>query len=126
MQLPLVPLLLTCSPFVLASWSCASLFRQRRSGRRQAFTLWAVGAVMLFAGYSACVFHYYSLKPTAYLPPWEDPETLYLALLFLLGPLGFVLTVIAGVRGASKWTVIPLLAASMILFLAGVLEGISV
>ena len=126
MSLPLVPLLLTCGPLVLASLSCASLFRMRLTGPLRPSALWAVGSVMLFAAYAAYTFLHYSLKPPLNLPPWRDPETLDLALLFFLAPVGFVLTVIAGVRGASKWVVVPLIAASMILFLIGLLEAISV
>ena len=66
------------------------------------------------------------MKPSPYLPPWKDPETLDLALLFLLAPLGIVSTVVAGLRGASKWVVVPLVVALVVLFLVGLLEGVSV
>lgn len=76
--------------------------------------------------YAAYIFVYYTMKPSPDLPPWKDPETLDLALLFLLAPIGLVSTVIAGVRGVSKWTVVPLVAALLVLFFVGLLEGASV
>ncbi|GGA60767.1 hypothetical protein GCM10011507_10380 [Edaphobacter acidisoli] len=81
---------------------------------------------MVVSGYAAYTFLYYSLKPPLNLPPWKDPETLDLGLLFLLGPIGIILTVIAAARGASKSVVVPLIVASAILFLVGLLEGMSV
>ena len=81
---------------------------------------------MVFSGLAAFIYIHYTLNPPPNLPPWKDPETLDLGLLFLLGPAGFILALNAGQRGASRWVVVPLLAASSVLFLLGLLEGASV
>jgi hypothetical protein len=80
----------------------------------------------LITAYAAYIFLRYTVKPSPYLPPWKDPETLDLALLFFLAPIGLVATVIAGLRGASRWVVVPLVAALLVLFLVGLLEAASV
>jgi hypothetical protein len=86
-----------------------------------------VGGVELITVYAAYTFVHYTLKPAPNSPPpWQDPETLDLAMLFFLAPVGFIFAVIAGQRGASKWVVAPLIAALLILFAVGLLEGISV
>ena len=80
----------------------------------------------LITAYAAYIFLRYTVKPSPFLPPWKDPETLDLGMLFLLAPIGLVSTGIAGMRGASRWIVIPLVVALFVLFFVGVLEGISV
>ena len=97
-----------------------------RSGQLRVFPLWAVGGAWLITVYAAFIFLRYTVKPSPYLPPWKDPETLDLALLFLLAPIGLISTVFAGTRGASRWVVIPLVAALVVLFLVGLLESASV
>jgi hypothetical protein len=127
MQIDIVPLTLTCSPLLLAAFSCAMLLRLLQSGRRpRPSSLIAIGGNLLIAGYAACIFFRYSMVPPLHLPAWKDPETLDLGLLFLLAPAGFGLAIHAGVRGGSKWVVIPLIVGSVILFLVGLLEGVSV
>jgi hypothetical protein len=82
---------------------------------------------VLIAVYAAYTFVHYTLKPPlGSPPPWQDPETLDLAMLFFLAPVGLIFTVIAGKRGASKWVVGPLVVALLILFVVGLLEGASV
>lgn len=125
MQVPVTGLAITCGPLVLALASCASLFRLR-GNKPQPSALWATGTVTIYSAYAAYAFLRYSVGPPLDLPPWKDPETLDLALCFLLGPIGFVLSIFAGVRGASKWVVIPLVMASVVLFLVGLVAGASV
>jgi hypothetical protein len=88
--------------------------------------LWAVSIVTANSAYAAVIYLYYSLKPPSALPPWKDPETLYLALLFLTVPVGIVLSMVAGCRGAAKWLVVSLLAVSLVLWFVGAIEGISI
>jgi hypothetical protein len=126
MRLLLVPLLLSCGPAVLSTFAVFRTLKEYGSGQIRAFPLWAVGGAWLITAYAAYIFLRYSLKPSPLLPPWKDPETLYLAMLFFLAPIGLVATVIAGLRGASRWVVVPLVAALLVLFLVGLLEGASV
>lgn len=126
MRLLVVPLLLTCGPAALSTVAIVKAIKDYRSGQLRAFPLWAIGAAWLITAYAACTFLRYTIKPPPDLPPWKDPETLDLALLFLLAPIGLVSTVIAAKRGASRWTVIPIIVALLVLFLVGLLEGVSV
>jgi hypothetical protein len=126
MQLLAVPLLLTTGPAALSTFALVRALKDYRGGKLRSLPLWAVVAAWLVAAYAACVFLYYTVKPSPDLPPWKDPETLDLGLLFLLAPIGAVSTVVAGVRGASRWIVIPLAAAMVTLLLVGLLEGASV
>jgi hypothetical protein len=126
MQLPLVPLLLSCGPAVLSTFAFLRTLKEYGTGQIRAFPLWAVGGAWLVTAYAAYVFLRYSLKPSPFLPPWKDPETLDLAMLFFLAPIGLVATALAGRRGASRWVVGPLVAALLILFYVGLLEGASV
>ena len=121
MQLFVVPLLLTTGPAILSTFALVRTLKDYRRGQLRSLPLGAVGVCWLITAYAACVFLYYTMKPSPDLPPWKDPETLDLGLLFLLAPIGVVSTVVAGVRGASRWIVIPLVAAMLILFLVGLL-----
>lgn len=126
MRLLVVPFVLTCGPTVLSTFALVKAFNDYRKGQLRPLPMWAVGGAWLITVYAAYIFVYYTMKPSPDLPPWKDPETLDLALLFLLAPIGLVSTVIAGVRGVSKWTVVPLVAALLVLFFVGLLEGASV
>ena len=56
--------------------------------------------------FAAGTFVYCEFRPPSHhLPPWEDPEILFLALLFLLAPIGMILGAVAGARGAPKWLI---------------------
>jgi len=121
MQLLLVPLLLSCGPAVLSTFALLRTVKEYRSGQLRAFPFWVVGGAWLITAYAAYIFLRYTVKPSPFLPPWKDPETLDLALLFLLAPIGLVATLIAGLRGASRWVVVPLVAALLVLFLVGLL-----
>jgi hypothetical protein len=92
--------------------------------RRQASTLLPIGFIALgFATANALLaagtFAYYELRPSGFRPPWEDPEVLHLALLFLLAPVAMVLGAVAAVRGAPKWLVGLVELASVPLLVVG-------
>ena len=53
------------------------------------------------------------------LPPWKDPETLDLGLLFLMAPVSAILAAVAAVRGAPKWLVAAVEIASIQLAFIG-------
>ena len=122
MRLPLVPLLLTCGPAVLSTFAFLRALKEYRIGRIRTFPLWALGGAWLVTAYAAYIFLCYSLKPSPFLPPWKDPETLGLAMLFFLAPIGIVAAALAGRRGASRWVVVPLVAALLILFYGGLVR----
>ena len=126
MALPLIPLLLTCGPLVLTVCVWARLYTRRRFGWPKPVAMVALGVATANAAYAAFVYLYYSLKPNPSLPPWKDPETLDLALLFLTAPIGIIVTIVAAAKGAQKWLITALLVALATLSLVGMLEGISV
>lgn len=126
MRLFLVPLCLTCGPAVLSSFALVRGLKEYNSGRLRAFPLSAVCGIWLITAYAAYTFLRYTLRPAPDLPPWKDPQTLDLALLFLLAPIGFLLALIAGLRGATRWVIVPLVAALLVLFFVGLLEAASV
>jgi hypothetical protein len=125
MSLPIVPLLLTCGPLVLALFAGWKFWKEKQSRPLNGFTIWAVGIVIANASYAAFTFLRYFLWPSN-LPPWEDPGTLHLALLFLTAPLGIIICVVAALRGATLRLIGILLIASLILSCVGLMEGISV
>jgi hypothetical protein len=125
MQL-LLPLLFTCGPALLSVLAFVKIFKEYRSAQAQPIALWSVGGILLVTAYAAYISIYYAIKPPPDSPPWKDPVTLDLGLLFLLAPIGLVLAVIARLRGASKWVVTPLVAALLVLFLVGCLAAASV
>ena len=127
MQFFLVPTLLTCGPAVLSAFASVRALREYRSSRIRRSVLWAVGSGVLITAYAAYTFVHYTLKPPPNSPPpWQDPETLDLAMLFFLAPVGLIFTVVAGARGASKWVVAPLIVALLVLFFVGLIAGVSV
>ena len=126
MRLPIVPFILTCGPAGLSTFALVRTWKEYKGNQLGTFPLYAVGAAWLVTAYAACIFLRYTLKPLTFLPPWKDPETLDLAMLFFLAPIGFVFAVLAGLRGASKWVVVSLVVALLILFLVGFLEAASV
>ncbi len=120
----IIALLLTCGPLLLTAFSFVLTVKGHKNGQAKWAALLSVGSVLLIATYAAFTFIRYTLKPTG-LPPWKDPETLDLAMLFFLA-VGFALTAVAGWNGAPKLAWIPLVVALLALFLVGVLEGMSV
>jgi hypothetical protein len=126
MPLKLIPLLLTSGPLVLTVCAWARLYTQRRLGWPKPVAMAALGIASANATYAAFVYLYYSLKPSPWLPPWKDPETLDLGLLFLTAPTGIIVTIIAAARGAQKWLIVTLIIALATLSFVGLLEGSSV
>jgi len=100
--------------------------KEFKSGKVATSVLWTVGCVFLITAYAAYAFLRYTGRPHPYLPPWKDSATLGLAPLFFVAPVGMALSVFAGIGGASRRVVVPLLLAMLSLFLVGVLEGMSV
>lgn len=123
----LVPTLLTCGPWLLSSTALAETFVRYRKGQLQPSVAWLVAGAWLVSAYGAYVFvRYTAVPPAGSPPPWKDPETLDLAMLIFLAPIGMGLTRAARVRGASRWTVVALLVSQIVLFAVGMMEGISV
>jgi len=74
----------------------------------------ALGTLTVNAAFAAGTFVYGEFRPPSHhLPPWEDPEILLLALLFLLAPIGMILGPVAGARGAPKWLICVVEVASL-------------
>jgi hypothetical protein len=126
MEVPAVPLLLTCGPAVLSTFALLKSLRDYKRGEIRTIPLGMIFGAWLITAYAAYIFVLYTVRPSPNLPPWKDPETLDLGLLFLLAPLGFVFTILARLRGASKWVVVPLAVGLLVLFVVGLLEGASV
>lgn len=127
MQVLVVPLCLTRGPAVLSTGALARTFADYRKHRVRLVPLVAVGCAWLITAYAACTFLRYTIHSSAAnLPPWKDPETLDLAMLFLLAPIGLVATVIAALHGGSKWAVVLLVVGLLALSFVGLLEGASV
>jgi len=79
------------------------------------------------AALAAGTFLYYQFRPSgSWLPPWQDSQILTLGLLFLLVPIGMILGVIAGVRGAPKWLICIVEIASVPLLVLGLMAGAAV
>jgi hypothetical protein len=58
--------------------------------------------------------------------PGQDPEILQLGLLFLLAPVGMILGVVAGVRGAPQWLIWVVEIASLPLLAVGLMASSAV
>lgn len=121
-----VPLLLTCGPLVLTVIAWAVLVWKSRPRWPRPIQLVALSVVSANALYASITFLYYTFKPSPDLPPWKDPETLDLALLFLTAPVGIIVSIVAAVRTGPKWLIALLITASAILTLVGLMEGVSV
>ena len=117
-----IPCLFTCGPLVLALAAWVKLFRTRQRGWPRPIAMAALSTVSANALFAACVYLYYSFRPSPALPPWEDTETLDLAMLFLLAPIGIVISLTAAARGSQRWLIGILGVASMLLLLVGALE----
>jgi peptidoglycan biosynthesis protein MviN/MurJ (putative lipid II flippase) len=126
MSLRTIPLLLTCGPLALTVFAGAIIVWKIRPRWPRPVQIAALSIVSANAAYAAATFLYYTLKPTPDLPPWKDPETLNLGLLFLTAPIGIIVSFVAAVRGAPKWPMAILIAASAILMLVGIMEAASV
>ena len=116
----LIPYLLTCGPFVLALAAWTKLYWARQWPRPIA--LIALGILSANAALAAGTYLYYGFKPSP-LPPWQNPEILHLAMLFLLAPIGMIVGFVAAVRGAPKWLTCIVEIASVPLFIIGVMAS---
>jgi len=95
--------ILTCVPLLLTLAAWMRLYWAPRD-QRHVLALLALGIASANAALACGTFLYYELKPLShFLPPWQHPEILQLGLLFLLAPIGMILGVVAGVRGAPNW-----------------------
>jgi hypothetical protein len=121
-----IPLILTCGPLVLTVAAWAILVWNRRPRWPRPVQLVALSIVSANAVYAAVTFLYYTFRPSPDLPPWKDPETLALALLFLTAPVGIIASIVAAVRAGPKWLIAVLITASVVLTLVGMMEGVSV
>jgi hypothetical protein len=122
----LLPLLIICGPAIASTIALLRAVKEYRSGKLRAFPLCAVAGAWLITAYAPYVFLRHVMKSSPYLPPWEDPETLHLAMLLFLAPVGLGATAVAGLCGASRWVILPLAASLLLLFLVGCLEAASV
>jgi hypothetical protein len=116
---------LAYGPFVLVLGAWARFYRVRQWP--DAFALMALGVVSANACLAAGTVLYYEFRPPlSSLPPWQDPLILRLGLLFLLAPIGMILGVVAGVRGAPKWLICVMEIASVPLLVVGLMAGAAV
>ena len=125
MEFHTVPLLLTCGPAVLSTFAFTKVIRQHQVAQLRVTPLWLVGFAWLLTVYAAYLYLHYTIAPTP-LPPWQDPENLGLASLFLFAPVGLITTIVAAMAGAAKSIVLPMVVAMVILLLVGIMAGISV
>jgi hypothetical protein len=87
----------------------------------------ALGVASSNAALAAGTFLYYELRPPShFVPPWQDPETLQLAMLGLLAPVAMILGVVAVVVGAPKWLIGIVEIASVPLLVVGIMAGYAV
>jgi hypothetical protein len=120
MTLRLIPYLFTCGPFVLALAAWTKLYWVQQWPRPIALV--ALGILSANAALAASTYLYYGFKPSP-LPPWQNPETLHLGLLFLLAPIGMIVGFVAAVRGAPKWLICIVEIASVPLLVIGVMAS---
>lgn len=119
--------ILACGPLVLTLIAWVKVYWERQRHSPHALALVALGMATANAVLAAATFLYYELKPPShFLPPWQDPEILRLGLLFLLAPIGMILGVVAGVRGAPKWVIVVVEIASVPLLMVGFMAGVTV
>lgn len=117
---------LTCGPALLmvAAWIAITIRIKRQSPTFIGVIALVVGTAN--AALAAGTTLYYEARPTSHLPPWRDPEILNLGLLFFLAPVGIVLAIWAGSRGAPKWLAWTIGLGSVPLMVIGFLAGVSV
>jgi hypothetical protein len=118
--------ILTCSPSVLIFAAWVKVYWAREWKWRNAFGLIALSIVTVNAIYGAGTLLYYESRPPSHLPPWNDPETLGLGLLFLLAPFGMILGGVAACTGAPKWLAWVVEIASLPLLAVGLMVGSTV
>jgi hypothetical protein len=118
----LIPLLLTCGPLVLTVAAWIKLYWARQPQWPRPVALVALSITSANAAFAAGTFLYYQFRPSSsWLPPWQDPQILQLALLFLLAPIGMIVGAVAGARGAAKWLIRVVEVASLPLLAVGIM-----
>jgi hypothetical protein len=118
--------ILTCGPLLLTLAAWMRLYWAPRD-QRHALALLALAIASANAALACGTFLYYELRPPShFLPPWQVPEILQLSFLFLLAPVGMILGVVAGFRGAPKWLIGIVEVASLPLFVVGIMAGSAV
>jgi hypothetical protein len=103
MMVRLLPYLLTCGLFVLTLAAWIKMIRVRPAP--SPLTWAALALVSANAALGAGTYLWYGFRPT-HLPPWKDPGTLTLAILFFTAPIGMIVGLIAAARRAPPWLVI--------------------
>ncbi len=66
-------------------------------------TLTALGIFSASASLAMWTFFYYDFRPPSNLPPWQDPEIFFMAILLLPVLVGMLFALGAVLRGAPKW-----------------------
>jgi len=119
--------MMTCGPLVLTLAAWLRVYWTRRQERPHAFGLLALGVASSNAALAAGTFLYYQLRPPShFVPPWQDPEILQLAMLGLLAPIAMILGVVAVVVGAPKWLIGIVEIASVPLLVVGIMASSAV
>ena len=119
--------MLTCGPLVLTLAAWLRVYWTRRQERPHAFGVLALGVASANAALAAGTFLYHELRPPShFVPPWQDPETLQLAMLSLFAPVAMILGVVAVIVGAPKWLIGIVEIASFPLFVVGIMAGYTV
>lgn len=97
----LVPSLISFGPLMVTVSGWAKAYRARRIEPLHPFAFTLLAVITALAAVPAGSFIYFRLRPV-HLPPWQNPEVIVLAWLFLLGPFSMVLGFLA-LRNEPKW-----------------------
>lgn len=116
---------LTCLPFVAVLGAWLGVYWTRRTQPLHPPSLIALLVLTANAALAAGAFAYYKLRPAPSLPPWQDPEILTFAWLFLLAPVGIVFGFLA-FRSSARWLFWLVEIVSVWLFFVGCLAGLAV
>ncbi len=110
----------SCGPLAItvAAWIRFLMSKRDKTVHSPGFiSLMMVSANTTFAAYLAIRYTIYPVDSAA--PPWENGEQMGFAGLFFLAPIGMIVTAIGGFRGVSKWLVLLLELASLLLVVIG-------
>jgi len=122
----LIGYLLTCGPFVLTFAAWIRVYRARQQAWPRPIALAALGITTANAALGASEYLRLQFRTAVWLPPWEDPQILSLGMLFLLAPIGMIVGLIAGARGAPKWLICIVEIASVPLLVVGLMASATV